>query len=79
MSCRPNLSPLLNLLRRERVSLYRLSAASGVNYAGLHRATKGKSIPDLHTLARIKCALEEILGRPVSLDELVEVRRERQD
>jgi len=48
---------------------------SGVNYAGLHRAARGKTMPDLHTLARIKCALEEILGRSVSLDELVEVRQ----
>jgi transcriptional regulator with XRE-family HTH domain len=77
MDCRPDLGPFLRLLRQEGVSLYRISQVSGVNYTGLHRAAKGKSVPDLQTIARIKCALEVILGRPVSLDELVEVRRGR--
>ena len=59
--------------------MYRIFQVSEISYPVLHRAARGKTMPDLHTLARIKCALEEILGRPVSLDELVEVRRERQD
>ena len=75
MDCRPDLGPFLQLLKREGVSLYKVSQVSGINYAGLHRAAKGRSTPDLQTLVRIKCALEVILGRPVSLDELVEVRK----
>jgi transcriptional regulator with XRE-family HTH domain len=79
-SCEPFLDPLRKLLKQEGISIYRLSRVSGIADPILYGAlNRNRAMPSLHTLARIKCALEEILGRPVSLDELVEVRRERQD
>lgn len=75
MHCEANIGPLMELMRREGVSVYRLSKVSGITDPALYSILKGRTYPSLQTLARIKCALEVILGRPVSLDELVEVRR----
>jgi transcriptional regulator with XRE-family HTH domain len=75
-SCEATLEPLKELMKREGISIYRLSRVSGIADPVLYGILRrGRNQPSLQTLARIKCALEVILGRPVSLDELVEVRK----